>query len=78
MAFRINQVYNCQRAFDLQKEIASRLSKYYGITVHVVQGLTFTRFEVYDENERCILLTNPVYFAEGMMPSLPKHRVVKQ
>ena len=42
-----------------------------------VQGFTFTRFEVYD-GERCILLTNPIYFAENIMSGLPKHRVVKQ
>ncbi len=44
------------------------------ITIH---GFSFTRFEIYDENGRCILLTNPIYFTEKLSPNLPRYRVVK-
>jgi len=35
-----------------------------------IQDFGFTRFEVYDEGGRCILLTNPIYFTKRRVPEL--------
>jgi len=41
------------------------------------QEFNFTRFEVYSENDRCILLTNPIYFAKKRIADLPQHRIAQ-
>jgi len=42
-----------------------------------IKDFSFTRFEVYGEDTRCILLTNPIYFAKRRLPELPQHKVAQ-
>ncbi len=39
------------------------------------QDFSFTRFEVYDEGAKCVLLTNPIYFARRRLAEFPSHKV---
>jgi len=56
-------------------EISDEKLEFYG-EIRSRREFNFTRFEVYDENGRCVLLTNPIYFAKKRRKYFPQHKIV--